>query len=141
MLRTRSLNSPDDSFRRILIDQRTASSGTATLGSAREIMLTIDSYTEYVQMGEGSEVELGRYESPEPNQVNLTPYGAIEYGLSRRHAKLYLMKGRLYIADLNSTNGTYVRGQKLQPAEPTPVRNGDEVLLGRMRVKVEFDYQ
>ena len=44
--------------------------------------------------------------------------------VSRRHAKIALRKDKLYIEDLNSSNGTYVNGESVKSCE---LRNGDEL--------------
>lgn len=135
--RTQALNN-DPAVQKFLEQQAHELSGTASIGESRKVILTINGYQEFIHVVEGAEFEFGRFEYPEYNQLNLTPYGALEKGMSRQHAKLYLMMDRLYLADMGSTNGTYVRGKMLAPAEPTMLRNGDEILLGRMRLKVQF---
>ncbi len=47
--------------------------------------------------------------------------------VSRRHAGLRLRDGRWFIADLGSSNGTWVNGRRVYDAE---VRAGDEIRLG-----------
>lgn len=135
---TRILGSEDSTLQKLVADQRSTFIGTATLGQSREIVLTIKGFNEYIHVHEGTEFELGRYESAKDHHFNLTLYGGAEHGISRQHAKLYLHNERLYIADMGSTNGTYLRGYRLQPAEPTMIRNGDEVLLGRLPMKIQF---
>ncbi|WP_111641947.1 FHA domain-containing protein [Marinimicrobium alkaliphilum] len=44
--------------------------------------------------------------------------------LSRRHAELRLIKGLLYVKDLDSSNGTFVNGKRVTEAR---VRRGDEL--------------
>ncbi|TQV89777.1 FHA domain-containing protein [Aliikangiella coralliicola] len=46
--------------------------------------------------------------------------------VSRKHAKFALRKDKLYIEDLNSSNGTYVNGERIKSCE---LRNGDELRL------------
>jgi pSer/pThr/pTyr-binding forkhead associated (FHA) protein len=72
------------------------------------------------------------------NDINLSPYNARERGVSRRHAKIYRMSGELYIEDLESSNGTMVNGEVAPPNVPIKIRDGDEILLGRMMVWVNF---
>jgi pSer/pThr/pTyr-binding forkhead associated (FHA) protein len=54
-------------------------------------------------------------------------------GLSRLHATVYREGDRVWIVDENSSNGTFVNGQKAAPAG-TPLRNGDEVRIGNHTV-------
>lgn len=47
--------------------------------------------------------------------------------ISRRHAELRLIDGRYVLVDLNSSNGTYVNGRRMEMSELT---NGDQLQLG-----------
>jgi len=71
-------------------------------------------------------------------QVDLTPDGGLEGGVSRRHARIFFRNDRFYIEDLGSTNGTYVNGVRLDPYSPRPLGDGDELRLGRIAVRVGF---
>lgn len=44
--------------------------------------------------------------------------------LSRRHAKMFVKDGQLYIKDLDSSNGTYLNGKRISEAK---VKRGDEL--------------
>ncbi len=65
-------------------------------------------------------------------EVDLTPHGGEEGGVSRRHAKLTVRGNQWLVEDLNSTNFTFVNNQKLNPGVPQPLNNGDQVRLGRV---------
>ena len=81
-----------------------------------------------------NEVVLGR-EDPVSNiypDIDLTPHGGEEGGVSRLHAKLLLNDSQYLIEDQNSTNFTFVNKQKLAPKTPTAVKDGDEIRLGRV---------
>lgn len=67
--------------------------------------------------------------------VDLTPHGGEDDGVSRVHAKLLINGGQYLIEDQNSTNYTFVNRQKLQPKVPTPIKDGDEIRLGRAILK------
>ncbi len=70
--------------------------------------------------------------------IDLTPYGAIERGVSRAHADLYFEGDQVFILELGSANGTRVNGQPVQTGQALQVRNGDVIELGRLRVQVNF---
>jgi hypothetical protein len=67
--------------------------------------------------------------------VDLTPLGALEQGVGRRHARLFIQGGRVLIEDLDSTNGTQVNGQRLAPRQPRPLDNGDTIQFGRLALQ------
>jgi hypothetical protein len=50
-------------------------------------------------------------------------------GLSRLHATVYRDGDRVWIVDENSSNGTFVNGQRVAPAG-TPLKNGDTIRIG-----------
>jgi hypothetical protein len=52
----------------------------------------------------------------------------IEDMVSRKHAKISLQPGQIYIADLGSTNGTFVNGE---PVRRVSLTDGTRVTLGR----------
>jgi hypothetical protein len=53
--------------------------------------------------------------------------------MSGDHARLTVDQGRWWVADLGSTNGTFVNGARIDRA--TPLKEGDEVRFGRIRTR------
>jgi Ca-activated chloride channel family protein len=84
--------------------------------------------TRIVALPESGRIELGRGAG---NQIMMT-----EDDVSTRHAALTIGKKALTITDLNSTNGTYVNGRKLEPNSPMVVRGGDMVRFGKQEFRV-----
>lgn len=81
-----------------------------------------------------SEILIGR-EDPVNNifpDMDLTDHGGDRGGVSRRHARIFTQGDQVFIEDLNSTNYTYVNQQKLVPGQPHPLRDGDEIRLGKI---------
>ncbi len=74
----------------------------------------------------------------DPPDVDLTPFRAEEQGVSRRHLRLSRRSSLIYITDLHSTNCTYLNGRKLIPDGDRLIRSGDEIRLGRLKIKVRF---
>lgn len=67
--------------------------------------------------------------------VDLTPFGGTpEAGVSRKHAKLVWQGVSWAIEDLNSVNGTYVRGARIAPNQGTPLNAGDPLQLGKLQL-------
>ena len=60
-----------------------------------------------------------------------------DYSVSRIHARVSREEGIYYIEDLNSTNGTYKNGLRLQPYEKRKLEKGDELKFG----KTEYVYK
>lgn len=52
--------------------------------------------------------------------------------VSRIHARIYIEEGIRYLEDLNSTNGTYKNGLRLQPYEKRRLEEGDEIRIGKL---------
>lgn len=57
--------------------------------------------------------------------------------VSRMHARFFEKEQILYLEDLNSTNGTYKNGLRLEPNETVKVEIGDEIQFG----KIPFTYR
>lgn len=64
--------------------------------------------------------------------VDLTPHGGEEGGVSRLHARIFLENGQYMLEDENSTNFTFLNRQRLTGKTPTPLHDNDEVRLGRV---------
>lgn len=55
-----------------------------------------------------------------------------EAKVSRRHARITLRDGQYFLEDLGSTNGTFLnRGKRLPPGYRQPLRDGDEIIVGK----------
>lgn len=60
-----------------------------------------------------------------------------DYSASRVHARITHEEGGYFIEDLNSTNGTFKNGLRLQPYEKRKLESGDELRFG----KTEYVYR
>lgn len=68
--------------------------------------------------------------------VDLTPYGGNDLGVSRRHAVIRPTRNRLYLIDLESTNGTRLNALPVGPGIAAEIRSGDTVSLGNLNFTV-----
>ncbi|QSN62781.1 FHA domain-containing protein (plasmid) [Caballeronia sp. M1242] len=76
---------------------------------------------------------IGRGEAP----FDESPPEAVAQ-LSRRHARIFIEHGSVYVADLGSKNGTTLNGTPVRDV-PARVRNGDEIAFGsRLAYRVQF---
>jgi pSer/pThr/pTyr-binding forkhead associated (FHA) protein len=67
--------------------------------------------------------------------VDLTPHGGEEGGVSRLHARIFVENGQYMLEDENSTNFTFLNRQRLVGKTPTPLHDNDEVKLGRVLLR------
>ena len=72
--------------------------------------------------------------------LDLSPYGGQDGGVSRRHAAIVQDEENkaLYIEDLSSTNGTRINGFSLEPRRRYRLRDGDELELGHVHMILRF---
>lgn len=56
----------------------------------------------------------------------------MDKSVSRQHAVLYLIRGKFYIEDVGSTNGTMVNGKEINGR--TELSSGDEIRVGITRL-------
>lgn len=114
--------------------------GTNELGSDNVVILQVESDETPILVQVRSEVVFGRVteQSDTTTYINLTPYGAEDLGVSRRHARLLRDGKTVYVMDLNSTNGTQLNGEVLPASVEKRLTDGDQITLGRLRVYVYF---
>lgn len=65
-----------------------------------------------------------------------SPYIINHSDVSRKHARMRMMKNRIFIEDLGSTNGTSVNGQAIEDKGPVTINNGDQVIIGSVVMKL-----
>jgi len=67
--------------------------------------------------------------------VDLTPHGGEEGGVSRLHARIFVENGQYMLEDENSTNFTFLNRERLTGKAPKPLNDNDEVRLGRVLLR------
>ncbi len=83
-------------------------------------------------------VRLGRNDPAELvfPEIDLTPGHGRQYGVSRQHACIFQRGDTAEIQDLASTNGTLLNGERLAPYVPEPLKDGDQLQLGKLVIEV-----
>jgi hypothetical protein len=82
---------------------------------------------------------LGRGESLISEFVlDLTEFDAITMGVSRRHAMIKIIEDKYILTDLNSSNGTWLNGERLLPAKQHDLPSGAVIQLGRLKLVVVY---
>lgn len=71
-------------------------------------------------------------------EVDLGPHDGLNMGVSRRHAIIQRSDGSLHLVDQGSPNGTYLNGQKLIELERRILRDGDDIRLGHLTMRIFF---
>ncbi len=71
-------------------------------------------------------------QSNPPINIDLTAFNGSELGVSRTHARFERTGSRLFIRDLNSTNGTWINGSRLTPMNVHEIFHGDKIEFGRL---------
>lgn len=66
-----------------------------------------------------------------------TNYGWM-LGVSRRHAEIVYEDERYYVADLGSTNGTFLNSTRLVQGERYPLESTDQIRMGHFLMIVQF---
>jgi hypothetical protein len=85
-------------------------------------------------------VSLGRSDPAAKScpEIDLTAFGGLEKGVSRRHARISARRSTVVVEDLASINGTFVNGRRLIPYLPEVLRDGDQLQIGKISIEVEF---
>jgi pSer/pThr/pTyr-binding forkhead associated (FHA) protein len=112
---------------------------TLPLENQKQITLVIQDTPIRLLLVPNTEVTLGRTDTrvniyPD---IDLTPYGGADTGVSRTHATLAYKNRQLYITDLGSSNGTYLNGERLQAHKPEAILIGEVLVLGRLTINIE----
>lgn len=70
-------------------------------------------------------------------EIDLNPHGALDNGVGRKHARLFILSGRIMVEDLDSTNGTQINGQRLSARQPQALANGDTLVVGKLALRLQ----
>ena len=108
--------------------------------SPLSLKLTIPDSGRHVEVPLTKEVTIGRLDPTSASfpDVDLTSDEALDKGISRYHAKITRRGREVFIEDLGSMNGTFVNRKKLIPYLPEALRNGDELHMGKLLLRVGF---
>jgi hypothetical protein len=75
---------------------------------------------------------LGRAHGSNPVDVDLEPYQASKFGVSRRHARLTKRGQTWWLDDMHSMNGTFVNNVEVKHGQPVALKDGDIIRLSHM---------
>lgn len=133
-LPTKQLESASDSY------AAHATWGTARFETDAAVIIHIRDAAEPLTFEPQVQTVIGRADlsSPQKPDLDLTPFGALEKGVSRIHAAICRSDDTLTLVDKGSANGTHLNGQRLVPNQPRVLRDGDEIRLGKLIAHIYF---
>jgi pSer/pThr/pTyr-binding forkhead associated (FHA) protein len=99
------------------------------LNTGRKVLLSIE-----------QEILVGRLDAAHGifPELDMTPDGGLEQGVSRRHARIYAREGTCFVEDLDSTNGTFLNEERVTPYLPYAFKDGDLITFGTMQLQVHI---
>lgn len=115
--------------------------GTAYFGDESVLQIRILHSGACVEASFRRECVLGRAAGDLVPDLDLSPHGALAMGVSRQHARLLRRFGTVQVEDLGSVNGTFLNGERLLPRQPRILRHDDELMLGRLALRISFERQ
>lgn len=59
--------------------------------------------------------------------------------VSSKHAEVECRNGQLFVTDRGSANGTYIRGHRIHPNQPTAIASGEKIYVGPMPLQLVMD--
>ena len=112
--------------------------------SGTYILLTLQmgEHVYEIPAAEGTSVLLGRNNTAltpaSVSVLDLVEVGGVGLGVSRRHALIRIDHSAFFVMDLDSTNGTFLNGRRLQPRNQHLLVSGDVLRLGALEVRVQI---
>jgi hypothetical protein len=107
--------------------------------SPRVLVLTMEGGGS-VELPLSKEVVLGRLDPGRAifPDIDLSGEEGTDKGVSRRHARISQREDQVFVQDLNSLNGTFLNAMRLVPEIPYPVKDGDQVQLGKLILTINL---
>lgn len=104
-------------------------------GDRNYLRLLVNGSLEIVPISETAPVIIGRHSDA---TLDLRSYGEDARNVSRSHAQISLVNGRLSILDLNSRNGTLVSGRQIEAGKVHFIRRDETINVGNISISIIF---
>lgn len=107
-------------------------------GAPRRLYLEIAGTGRRIPLPSTGELLIGRLDAARGifPDVDLAPNGGREAGVSRKHCKIYRQGAGYEVEDLGSANGSLLNGKRLTPHMAYPIEAGDELYLGKLKLRI-----
>lgn len=110
--------------------------GSELLAEQTEYFVQDKKITEYKLFAHnremGNHIPLDKLPCTIGKLIGYTDYSIDDKTISKIHAKIDCENNQLLLQDLNSTNGTFLNGVRLEPNEQLEIFPGDEIRFGRV---------
>lgn len=105
-----------------------------------EILFYVPNNSDPIRCRKDQVIVLGREvsEMQHVTHIDLSEYGALQYGVSRVHAFVQFVDDNLYVEDKNSRNGTWINNRRIPPEVYHIVKSGDQLRLAELVLTVFF---
>lgn len=139
---------PDDSLRRLAAAARSAAAEppiaepphpTPAISASPKLVDLATGRSFF--FGRNAETTIGRTDPVTGilPDIDLTPVD-VDRSVSRRHAKILKRAGRFSILEeVGTINGTFVNEQRIPTGQPIPLKNGDQLRVGLINMRVALD--
>jgi FHA domain len=122
-----------------LVNSKSWPKGEALVAGRKAIVFEIDKTRLALPVAEVLSVGRASQNSDCHPDVDLNAFDAQRKGVSRHHITITRKELMLYVSDAGSSNGTWLNGHRLIPHAQRVLRNGDELQLSHLRIKVHFE--
>ena len=104
----------------------------------RIVLVGLDQISRPIGLQIDSEITIGRAGGDASPDLDLTPFGAKNKGVSRIHALLRPQMDSLLLIDMDSSNGTFWNRLRLPTQTTQPLKEGDVIAFGRVNFLVKI---
>lgn len=112
---------------------------TVMLNENSDVLLEFVGFGQHVSIQPNYRTTIGRADGGSSNpDIDLTPYGAFDKGVSRTHAALVRHEASITLVDLGSANGTLINGRRIAANQSRVVVDGDEITFGQLVARIHF---
>lgn len=111
----------------------------ALQSAKRTLHIYVPQMTEPLRFFNPERVVMGRGGQGIALDVDLSANYGWMLGVSREHAEIVYEDEQYYVADLNSTNGTWLNSTRLVAGERYPLESADQIRMGHFLMIVQYD--